>query len=384
MAHSNVAAKPSKPYPEFPLYAHASKRWAKKIRGRTHFFGKWDDWQGALERFQYENDYLQQGKTPPPRDQAALTVGDMVNLLLDHRKAKVDSGELSNRSWADYKRTGEMLVASLGRHTSVESLTPNDFTQLRAKLAKGKGLVALSNEICRCRVFFNFAFKHGLVESPVRMGLGFEKPNKKSLKREKQTKSAKIFTLDELRTLYHSADNQMRAFMLLALNGGLGNGDIGQLKSEHIQSGWIVFPRPKTLVDRRFPLWPETVKAIELAKQTKHPELPWVFVTKYGQSWYKDANVSPLSAEFRKLCVACGVHSTGRGFYSLRHQFRTIADGCRDQVAINHVMGHSDASMGATYREWIEPDRLQAVVDHVRAWVKPMFRKPAKGKGVAK
>ena len=68
----------------------------------------------------------------------------------------------------------------------------------------------------------------------------------------------------------------------------------------------------------------------------------------------------------------------------MRHLFRTVADGCRDVVAINHVMGHSDESMGANYREWIEPERLQAVTDFVYAWVKPMFRKPAKGKAVAK
>lgn len=31
------AGKPSKPYPNFPLYAHSTKRWAKKIHGKLHF-----------------------------------------------------------------------------------------------------------------------------------------------------------------------------------------------------------------------------------------------------------------------------------------------------------------------------------------------------------
>ena len=41
---------PVKPRKDFPLYAHASGRWAKKVRGVTRFFGPWDDPQGAIEQ----------------------------------------------------------------------------------------------------------------------------------------------------------------------------------------------------------------------------------------------------------------------------------------------------------------------------------------------
>ena len=37
------STKPPKPYPLFPLTAHPTRRWCKKIAGKLHYFGPWDD-----------------------------------------------------------------------------------------------------------------------------------------------------------------------------------------------------------------------------------------------------------------------------------------------------------------------------------------------------
>ena len=322
--------------------------------------------------------------SPPPRNVEALTLENLVNTFLENRESKVASGELTQRTWNDSKRTAEYLIQVLGRYTQVESLTPLDFAKLRDKIAKRGGLVLLGNEIQRARAIFNFAFKNEMLDRPVRMGVNFSKPSSVAIRKEAQTKPTKVFTVEELRIIFQAAKPQMRCFMLLALNGGLGNGDIGQIESRHVVDGWVRYPRPKTQVEREFPLWKETIKAIEETRQIAY-ESELLFITKYGQSWYKDAEDSPITKEFSKLLKEVELQSKGRGFYALRHTFRTVADGCRDRVAIDRIMGHSDSSMGANYREWIDPERLQAVVDHVYAWLKPIFKKPAaKRKEVAK
>jgi len=47
-ADAGKPAKPSKPYPEFPLTAHPAGYWCKKIRGTIYYFDRWDDPDGAL------------------------------------------------------------------------------------------------------------------------------------------------------------------------------------------------------------------------------------------------------------------------------------------------------------------------------------------------
>src|SRR5437763_5663421 len=86
--------KPAKPYPDFPLFPHAARVWAKKIRGKLHYFGPWNDPDGALAKYLERKDDLHAGRTPRP-DPTALTVKDAANAFLNAKRAAVDNGELS-------------------------------------------------------------------------------------------------------------------------------------------------------------------------------------------------------------------------------------------------------------------------------------------------
>src|SRR5438477_11172521 len=103
--------KPKKPYPDSPLFPHAAGVWAKKIRGKMHYFGPWEDPDAALAKYLAEKDALHAGRKPRP-DPEAVMVWDVVNAFLNHKRDLRDNGELSPRTWAQYKET----CGQLGEH----------------------------------------------------------------------------------------------------------------------------------------------------------------------------------------------------------------------------------------------------------------------------
>lgn len=55
---------------------------------------------------------------------------------------------------------------------------------------------------------------------------------------------------------------------------------------------------------------------------------------------------------------------TGYSFYDLRRSFQTIAERCRDIIAVKAIMGHAprESDMSARYRQGVEDPRLQSAV----------------------
>jgi hypothetical protein len=63
VSKSKRRRKPDKPYEEFPLFPHQNGQWAKKIKGRLHYFGLWEDWEEAKKLFERERDDLYAGRS---------------------------------------------------------------------------------------------------------------------------------------------------------------------------------------------------------------------------------------------------------------------------------------------------------------------------------
>jgi integrase len=392
-----ASQKPRKPRPDFPLFPHATGRWAKKIRGKMHYFGPWADPDGALARYLDQRDDLHAGR-PAHTTRGELTIRDLVNRFLSSKRDRVDTGELKAKSFVTYHGSALVVADFFGKTRPLSTLGPSDFEAFKRFLAKGRGPVALGNEVRRTRTIFKYAYDADLIDAPVRFGPAFTAPGKRVLRAARHAAGPRMFEAAELRTILDAAQGQMRAMILLGINCGFGQTDVATLPRTalDLEAGWLDFPRPKTGVHRRVPLWPETVAAIEGAAWDRpKPKDPaddrLVFVTRQGRAWVRMrpkenpksgqaewTSCDVLALGFGKLLTGLGLKRPGLNFYALRHTFETVAGESRDQVAVDAVMGHDPGDMASRYRERISDERLKAVVEHVRAW---LFGPEAEGGG---
>jgi integrase len=277
----------------------------------------------------------------------------------------------------------------------VDDLAAEDFENLRRHIAKRWGPVRLGNEVQRVRSVFKYGFEAGLMDRPARFGPGFKKPSRKVLRLARASKGSKMFDAGQLRTILDAADLTMRAMVFLGVNCGFGPADVANLPltAVDLKAGWVEFPRPKTGVPRRCPLWNETIVAVRTALDRRPDardaaDAGLVFITKYGKRWAK-ADVEtdpetgkvtmslnqPVTEQFSKLLRKLKLNRPGLGFYALRHTFETIGGDSRDQVAVDALMGHIRDDMASLYREKIEDARLESVTRHVHGWLFPVVRK---------
>lgn len=387
--HSTNSTPPAKPYPGYPLYAHACGQWAKRIRGRVHYFGVWADHQAALTNYLRDKDDLEAGRRPQPRKgNTVLTVQQMVWGFLADRRLKVEAGEMEETSWKDYERHGNRMIKVFGPHTPVEDLTPEDFQRYRAALQKThKSLSSLKSDLTRAKTFFNWAGPgsngQGYIDRLPRFGSAMKPPTRAALLRERQERGTRVLSAEQIRALLSAAEEKheggakLKAMILLGINCAFGNTDCAKLTrgTVDLDAGWATFPRPKTGQPRRNPLWPETVAALRaVLAGRKPPRDPAaahrIFVTKFGQPFTPSA----IGLEFEKLAEKVGMSRQEADFYDLRRTCISVGLQARDRDAVRAISGHqqrTDDMLGVYDWMPVSDDRLRRVTDHVRAWLRP-------------
>ena len=131
--------KPSKPRIDFPLFPHANGRWAKKVRQRLVYFGKWQDdplGEKALELWNEQKDDLLAGRKPRKPGEEGISIADLCNQFLTSKTRLVENDELTPRSFRDYKVTCDNIVATFGKHRPVSYLRPPRLRKVQSEFGQ--------------------------------------------------------------------------------------------------------------------------------------------------------------------------------------------------------------------------------------------------------
>jgi len=348
--------KPKKPHPDFPLYAHNAGQWAKKVKGRVYYFGKWDQPREALNQWLAVKDELLAGRAPALWDPENLSIADCLNLALTAKEKRVRSGEMDQRTFDDYRAAAREVLKVIHRNQPANQLKPHDFQTLRERLAEGRSVVTLRNLVRRVRVLFNWCAKNGYLGPTSQLwGDEFALPSARVLRLDRNAKGDRILTRGQILRLIESSRRELSAMVLLGINCAYGPTDISLLRWDQIVDGWACLPRNKTGKARRARLWPETLASLG------EPGYGLVFRTRHGNPWTSSA----IGHEFQKLREPGEVF----GFYWLRHTFLTVAEGTKDFEACRALMGHIDSSVTGQYREGVSDSRLESVTSFVRDWL---------------
>ncbi len=374
----------TKPNPSFPLTPRSDGRFTKRILGTLHTFGGGGDWRNALDQYLSVARTLHAGRKAPSPSLVAVnvTVRQLVNRYLDVRKADMQAGHLNPRTWADYRTFLLAFAKFTGPALPAAELDTDHLDRWAAHLKKiDTGPRRFNGARAHVFAFLRHCFAAPWIPA-FPLGVGFKRAPKGKIR---AARKHKLIDTEHLRQLLAAADVQLRAMILLGINGGFGNTDCANLPRAvvDLDGAVIRYARIKTGIARTIPLWPETVKALRVVLRAR-PTDDLVFRTRHGNLWVrttfnekgnpvpKDSIAQAFADLLDSLCDV-GKRKTyreiykGVGFYALRHTFITYANEVRDSDARRHITGRRLAGVEDDYVESFFLPRLKIVVDHVRA-----------------
>lgn len=397
-----MSEKRPKPSADWPFFWKVRPKgggyWCRKVGGRQVSYGS-DDAE-AIGRYNVEVARLTLGITGATEGQA-MTCKGAGDLYLNAQLAAVQRGTLKEKTWLETKRNLKRFVKATGASAILPLLGPADF----AKALRGIPTDferAREKVVVDVRAMCNFLVEKRLIPQLPEFGDDFKQLTVGEKRKSRAIASVKKGTRvpshhDINKLLSYAYTPRQRAELLLAINGGLGAGDLGELRLHH----WIKdhhaldFPRPKTGIRRILPLWPATEEALEnwinsdirlkSVAIAKPDDKNRVFLSRNGQPSSRDdivfdargvpqrvVRVTNAATRLQRLQRRAGV--SGWSFYGLRALARHLWLGAptSDPTLVRVLMGHTMSnSNDEFYLRAMLHDSLRPYADHAYSQLFP-------------
>lgn len=387
---------------KFPSSIYVHKRgWAARIGGKLKVFAGMNIPQeevltryyqmmaeGATQQntpeMTQQTPVIEQKTAPLPVSVPSLLVEELKDKYIAHKEQCFLEGSFADRSLMSVREVVRKFAIAFPQRTTA-SLKVEDFYQYRSALAKKYSILALNRHVMNIRAMFQWGLDNYYVTELPKWGTAFKKPSVGEMdayrRRTREKDGKKLFTPDQLSKLLKIATPQMKAMIYLGINCACGNTDIGKMPKAVVdfESKVMDYSRWKKGAERRMPLWPETIQAIQNWLKVRpipadKADKNLLFLTPTGLPLLR---VDPSKGEngkridyvtlwFANLLDTAKIARRGLGFYALRHTFHTTAIRTKDIYAVLRIMGHRLPGMGGAYTEQINDDQLRGVSDYVR------------------
>lgn len=354
------------------------------INGTQHYLGK--DRSAAIRQWERHRPFVRQGLPIPKVYDGGITLGELCSRYIAAKQRDYERGALTYASVRTIFQATNRLLKFFGENCLVVTMGPDHFSRAAEEILKTRTSVGLANEIRYWRGVFSWGRTNGFLFQVPTYGDAFKIERKaERLKRENRNRkeqgklaTLKTFDRDEILRMLEVADPVVSAWIWLGINCALGQHDIALLTESEFEvtddGVWYSDCRLKTGIPRESFVWDETFEAVNDAYKCR-PDAAReehecrIFLTNKGYLWVTPSSSTHFRKSFSQTMRAAKCEVRQRGFYALRHTFRTVAEQIGDMNAARIVMGHALTGMEEFYVHEFSRERIQKVCMHVREWL---------------
>jgi len=315
------------------------------------------------------------------QDEAAgdKSVDGNIERFLSQKRAQVTGGELSAGRCANLALHLTAFRDFVGGGNPVSAITSRVMTDFRSDLLDRKTRGEFSSAYAKNRLDTSTQFTRWLWREETLADLP-RVIESRSFSINAATAPIKTFTADEIKALLAASEGQNKLCLLLALNTGMTQRDIADLRPEEVdwESGVIRRKRSKTRQHKNVPevayqLWPET---FSLLKKCRRLDCPQVLANENGAPLLvstlkadgKLHKVDNVHCNFSRCCRR--VKITGRPFKSLRKTAATLLRGNATFSGLESVfLGHAPRSIADRHYAGVPHELLGQAIN----WLATQF-----------
>ena len=242
------------------------------------------------------------------------------------------------------------IMAYFGKDTLAKRVTPNSLEKYRSDRMVEVSQARINRELATLKSVFSKAVLWGrLVDNPVKRIKMFREDSGRE----------RFLTAQEKDALLKAAPEWMRPILILALNTGMRQGEILDLKwaDVNLDQNVLLVAHSKSGKPRHIPINSNLTDILK-----RHPKRgPWVFCDEEGRKFSRHGTFRTIFEQVRLKLLRQGVPAFV--FHDLRHTFGSdLAMRGADIKAISELLGHSTLRMSERYMH-LSPNHKRVTVE---------------------